>query len=206
LSLAKVDQSNCGRAIFGTLTYPAEFPLDEETFKKHLKIFSQRLLRAFPAAGFHWKLEFQDRGAAHFHPIFWNLSGDSTFVGEFRMWLACSWYEVVGSDDQKHLLAGTSADLINSQFGIMRYVSSYASKCDQTKPGCKVGRYWGIVGRGNIPWAKENIVELSSVQAKLVRRIARRYMAAMNRCRRIRYLERKLPRQMCAGFMLNGDL
>jgi len=206
LSLAKVDQSKCGRPIFGTVTYPADFPLDQETFKKHLKIFSQRFLRAFPASGFHWKLEFQSRGAAHFHPIFWNLSSDSAFVGEFRMWLACNWYEVVGSGDQKHLLAGTSADPIKSQFGIMRYVSGYASKSDQTKPGCKVGRYWGIVGRANIPWAKEQVLELSSVQAKLVRRTARRYMQAMNRVRRMRRLERLLPGHMCAAFMLNGDL
>ena len=72
--------------------------------------------------------------------------------------------------------AGTSADLIKSQFGIMRYVSGYASKSDQTKPGCKVGRYWGIIGRAKIPWAKEQVIELSSAQAKLVRRTARRYM------------------------------
>jgi len=88
----------------------------------------------------------------------------------------------------------------------MRYVSGYASKSDQTKPGCSVGRYWGIVGRANIPWAKENVTELSSAQAKLVRRTARRYMQAMNRCRRIRYLERSLPKEVCASFMLNGDL
>jgi len=207
LSLAKVDQSKCGRPIFGTLTYPADFPLDQETFKRHLKIFSQRFLRSFPSAGFHWKLEFQIRGAAHFHPIFWNLSGDDGgFLREFRGWLAQNWSEVVHSGDQKHLLAGTSADLIKSQFAIMRYVSPYASKSDQTKPGWRVGRYWGIVGRANIPWAKEKVVELSLVEAKLVRRTVRRYMQAVNRIRRIRRLERLLPGQMCTAFMLNGDL
>ena len=107
LSLAKVDQSKCGRPIFGTLTYPADFPLDQETFKRHLKIFSQRFLRSFPSAGFHWKLEFQARGAAHFHPIFWNLGSDKAFLGEFRVWLSWNWFEVVGSGNQKHLLAGT---------------------------------------------------------------------------------------------------
>ena len=206
LSLAKVDQSKCGRPIFGTLTYPADFPLDQKTFKKHLKVFSQRFLRSFPAAGFHWKLEFQTRGAAHFHPIFWNLGNEKAFVGKFRIWVACNWFEVVGSGNPEHLRAGTSADLINSQFGIMRYVSGYVSKSDQTKPGCRVGRYWGVVGRANIPWAKQNVIELSSAQAKLVRRTARRYMYAMNRVRRIRGLERLLPRRTCAPFMLNGDL
>ena len=151
-------------------------------------------------------MEFQRRGAAHFHPIFWSLGSDRASLGKFRVWLAWNWFEVVASGNQKHLLAGTSADLISSQFGIMRYVSGYASKSDQTKPGCSVGRYWGIVGRANIPWAKENVTELSSAQAKLVRRTARRYMQAMNRCRRIRYLERSLPKEVCASFMLNGDL
>src|SRR4029434_5445515 len=95
---------------------------------------------------------------------------------------------------------------MKSQFGIIRYVGGYASKSDQTRPGCRVGRYWGILGRANIPWAKEKIKELSSAQATLVRRTARRYMQAMNRGRRIRHLERSLPKEMCAAFMLNGDL
>ena len=142
LSLAKVDQSKCGRPIFSGFTYPADFPLDQRTFTRHLKMFSQRFLRAFPKAGFHWKLEFQARGAAHFHPIFWNLGRDGEFLREFRGWLARDWYEVVGSGDEQHLRAGTSADLIKSQFGTMRYVSGYVSDGDQTKPGCKVGRYW----------------------------------------------------------------
>jgi len=204
LSLAKVDQSKCGRPIFGTLTYPADFPLDQETFKRHLKVFSQRFLRAFPWAGFHWKLEFQARGAAHFHPIFWNLGSNEEFLREFRCWLAENWYEVVRSGDERHLHAGTSADLIKSQFGIIRYVSGYTSKSDQTKPGCSVGRYWGIVGRANIPWAKENIIEVLPGQAKLVRRIARRYMQAVNRQRRIRHLAKFWPRELCAGTMLSG--
>jgi hypothetical protein len=206
LSLAKVDQSKGGQPMFATLTYPAEFPLDQETFKRHLKVFSQRFLRAFPSAGFHWKLEFQARGAAHFHPIFWNLGSDKAFVGTFRVWLAWNWYEIVGSGDQKHLLAGTSADVIRSRLGIMRYVGGYACKSDQTRPGCKIGRYWGIVGRATIPWAKETVIELSPVQGNLVRRTARRYMYAINRDRRIRHLERASGMQDCSAFLLNGNL
>ena len=33
LSPAKVDQSKCGRPIFGTLTYPADFPLDRKRLR-----------------------------------------------------------------------------------------------------------------------------------------------------------------------------
>jgi hypothetical protein len=141
LSLAKVDQSKCGNPIFGTLTYPAESHVDVETFKRHLKLFSQRFLRAFPHPGFHWKLEFQDRGAAHFHPIFWNLRTDREYLKRFREWLTWTWFEVVGSGDKKHWKAGTFADVVKSPFGILRYVSPYVSNSDQSKPGFRVGRY-----------------------------------------------------------------
>jgi hypothetical protein len=102
-------------------------------------------------------------------------------------------------------LAGTSADPTKSQFGIIRYVSGYASKLDQTRPGCNVGRYWGIVGRANIPWAKENVIELSVAEGKLVRRTTRRYIQAMNQQRRIRHLEKFWPRELCASAMLSGE-
>jgi hypothetical protein len=202
LSLAKVDQRRSGRPIFGTLTYPMDFPVDAEIFKRHLKMFSQRFIRAFPDAGFHWKLEFQERGAPHFHPIFWKLSNDHEFMRRFRAWLACSWFEIVGSGDERHLRAGTSADVVESQLGIIRYVSGYVSKSDQSKPGFRVGRYWGIVNRTKVPWAKEVVVDLSSGEGKLVRRIARRYLKAVNRKRRVRHAERWLS----AESLFNGDV
>jgi len=59
------------------------------------------------------------------------------------------------------------------------------------------------MGRAKIPWAKEQVIEPSSAQAKLVRRTARRYMQAMNRVRRILRLERLLPTQM-PGLRLMG--
>jgi len=181
--LARVDQSRCPHPIFGTLTYPNEFPWEPEIFKGHLDAFGKRFRRSFPGCGFHRKLEFQKRGAPHFHPIFWNVRTDNGSIRLFREWLAQAWDAVVSSRNPAHLLAGTSADVIESQFGILRYVAGYVSDSDQSHPGEKVGRYWGIVGRSNIPWAQVEIMELTVSEAKLVRRIARRYMKAVNRAR-----------------------
>jgi hypothetical protein len=194
MDLAKVDQTKAGKAIFAGLTYPAEFPTDSEIFKEHLHSFSKRFLRSYPHAAFHWKLEFQDRDAAHFHPIFWNLGTSKKEIRHFRKWLARSWYEVVGSNDPRHLAAGTSADVIRSQFGIMRYVGPYVSDDDQSRPGWKVGRYWGIVGRKNIPYAVAPQITLSPAESLCVWRTARRYQRAMNRQRRLKIiLKAKLP-------------
>jgi hypothetical protein len=183
--LAKVDQNKAGKALFCTLTYPEQFPTDAATFKAHLKAFSERFRRAHPAAGFHWKLEFQKRGAAHFHPIVWNLSTSHAAVRQFRKWLAQAWFEVVGSNDPKHLSAGTQADVIESQFGIMRYVGPYVSDDDQSRPGWEVGRYWGVVGRRNIPYAVAPQVTLTPRESLLLWRTARRYQRATNRQRRL---------------------
>ncbi len=186
MDLAKVDQEKAGKAIFAGLTYPEAFPTSAEIFKGHLDAFGKRFTRAFPHAAFHWKLEFQKRDAPHFHPIFWNLSTEGCDVRKFRTWLARTWFEVVGSNDPKHLAAGTSADVIRSQFGIMRYVGPYVSDSDQSRPGWKVGRYWGVVGRANIPYAVAPEVEISPRASLQVWRLARRYQRAINRQRRLR--------------------
>ncbi len=194
LDLARVDQRTCGRPLFISLTYPNEFPLDAATFKGHLRAIGERLRRSFPHAGFHWKLEFQKRGAAHFHLIGWNLPSDREQLRVLREWFAFAWYEVVGSGVWKHFCAGTSVEVIRSQFGIMRYVGPYVAKDDQSMPGAKVGRYWGHIARAQIPYA-ESVQQLRSPAESLLDwRTARRYMRALNRARRSRFVDVSLGR------------
>jgi hypothetical protein len=190
MDLAKVDQNKAGKALFCTLTYPADFPTNAKVFKGHLRAFSERFRRHYPKAAFHWKLEFQERDAPHFHPMVWMLPTDQASVRAFRQWLKQAWYEVVGSNDQKHLAAGTQADVILSQFGIMRYVGPYVSDSDQSRPGWEVGRYWGIVARSNIPYAVAPTVQLSPAESLLVWRTARRYQRALNRERRAKIVQK----------------
>lgn len=52
---------------FITLTYPAQFSNDGRAVKAHLKRFLDRLQRKFPRIRIFWFLEFQERGAPHFH-------------------------------------------------------------------------------------------------------------------------------------------
>jgi len=160
--------------LFAHLTYPAEFSHDSKIYKAHLDNFSLRLLRHHPEASFIWKLEFQKRGAPHFHLFVWGV-GD---VEEFKLWLSKTWFEVVASGDVKHLAAGTRVERIASRSKAMAYCSGYASKDDQTRPGDYVGRYWGACQRKNIPWAKLAHIELTEKQAKVVRRTMRRFTLA----------------------------
>ena len=187
IKIASVCRSE--RPWFCTLTYPAEWTWDVKLWKLHLKMFSQRFLRRWPDAGFIWKLEFQKRGAPHFHPFIWGMKDGQ--YRDFMHWLSDVWNEIV-EGDASHFAAGTSIERMRSVGAAIRYVSGYASKADQTLPGQKVGRYWGVVGKERIPWGKEEVTSLDHDQARFVMRTLRRYIMATNRQTRIRIVARQL--------------
>jgi hypothetical protein len=176
---------------FLTLTYPAEWIWDADLWKRHLKIFSQRFIRRFPTAGFVWKLEFQRRGAPHFHPFVWGIP-ETEGWREIIDFVSEAWFEVVGSGDQKHFIAGTRVEKLRSATAAIRYVSGYASKSDQTLVGKKVGRYWGVVAKENIPWGLAETIELNERQSKMVLRTCRRFIMAVNRQQRIKRVAKQI--------------
>lgn len=183
--------------LLACLTYPEDFPRDPAVYKRHLKIVLQRAKRKFPTLGGTWKLEFQERRAAHFHMELWGVPVDEwvsekaranpdnhkglVLYSQFVQWLSQTWYEVVGSNDPKHLRAGTSCEWARSVAGAISYASSYGTKVEQTLVGEKVGRYWGAFARQNIPWGEPVERVTTEQQAVCVARTARRL--AQSRCR-----------------------
>lgn len=133
-----------------TLTYPYEYPCDGITTKNHLRRFLQELQRDYrrqrketsPPHSAFWFLEFQQRGAPHYH-IFTNAPVD-------KNWASKRWYEIVGSEDIRHLHAGTRCEKLHrGRAGTISYASKYAAKCEQklTPKGFEnVGRFWGVYG------------------------------------------------------------
>ena len=195
---------------FLTLTYPAEWTWDAELWKRHLKVFSQRFVRRFPTAGFIWKLEFQERGAPHFHSFVWGIP-ESDGVRAIIDFISEAWFEVVRSGDEKHFIAGTRVEKMRSAKAAIRYVSGYASKTDQTLPGKKVGRYWGVVGKENIPWGRPETIVLDHAQSKFMLRTVRRYIQSVNRETRIRRVAKQVglkPSQFISfgGWFERGDI
>lgn len=127
---------------FLTLTYPGDSfgysprDLDGPTIKKHINSFCQFLRRKKIA--YVWILEFQERGAPHFHFL---LSG---FVDKTK--IAQEWFSIVGSGDPRHLAAGTRVESVKNPDHVGAYMGSYMSKLDQkTVPAgfYRVGRFWG---------------------------------------------------------------
>ena len=166
-SMAKVNKGDLPQFI--TLTYPAEYSDDFRDWKDDLRRFNQRLEYRFPFYAAFWKLEFQKRGAPHFHLLAWGLPR-----AHMKDFIAMMWYKTVGSGDEKHLKAGTQISRIKSWRGVMAYASKYLGKtqeCNENPPG----RFWGIFNRTGIPWSDEVIYFISQGQAVLAMRYMRRY-------------------------------
>lgn len=146
-----------------TLTYPREYEISGKTVKSDLKAILQFIIRKGYADKYLWFLEFQDRGAPHFHIL---LDGDGILPG-WRRDLAWRWANMVtrvpalsdnATPDQIRLynlevskVFRVNADpkaweLIRDDDGAKRYVTKYACKQFQkTVPKLyrDVGRFWG---------------------------------------------------------------
>jgi len=156
---------------FVTLTYPAEWPSDPTEWKRHLKVFRLRLGRKFPGVCFIWRLEFQKRGAPHYHLLVWGAP-----YGKLLEWVSLAWYQVVDSGDEKHLRAGTRVERIRSFKQVMRYASKELGKVSQVVNEYHgVGRWWGVFGRDFLPWAVLSRLQVHDADVDRFMRWLRRF-------------------------------
>lgn len=165
--------------LFITLTYPSSFP-DARASKRHIKMFFQRLQRAFPGIGLIWKLEPQKRGAPHYHILLWGL--DLEKVSAF---VPGAWFDIAGCGDKNHLLwhrglLGNQhcVQAVRSWRGVWSYASKYLGKTFEVEGWSNVGRYWGIINRDNVPFGELVQEEVTRKKAIEVNRYQRRFSGA----------------------------
>lgn len=153
--------------VFVTLTYPAVYSSDPVRWKRDFDVFCKRLQRRFEKIALVWKLEFQKRGAPHYHLMVWGAD-----YANLLAFCSSAWYQVVGSLDEKHFRAGVRVEKIRSIRGVFSYASKYLGKTEQVIQG--VGRFWGVRGEENIPWADLVQVAVTYPEAvKLIRFLRR---------------------------------
>ncbi len=88
-----------GEYVFLTLTYPKEFPHDPLVWKRQLKTFMKAWARQYGQPRAVWVLEFQERGAPHFHIVFEAPPGVGRAIDDqlphVRRWFAGTWHRIV---------------------------------------------------------------------------------------------------------------
>lgn len=157
LRLMEVDWSAVDTA-WVTLTYHDQWGESWQSWKRDLRAFQKRLDRSeFRCVFDTWRLEFQRRGAPHFHLICAWLSGFVPDFVRFRAWVRRAWAEVIGAcEDLAHLRWGTKVVQVtrgSSGDGLgqlMGYICKDQMKVDQAvvkDRHVETGRVWGIRGR-----------------------------------------------------------
>jgi hypothetical protein len=177
-----------------TLTLPGDWQAvapSAAAFKKITERFWMRWSRRWGKPECVWKLEFQRRGAPHLH-IYTAIPPGR----DFQQWLSTTWYECVGSGDERHLRAGTGVDwgegvrasdpkrlavyFLKRAAGHNLKGSSkeYQHRVPQIwAESGGAGRFWGVKGL-----AKADVeVQLSDVDFIALRRLLRRWAKANGR-------------------------
>jgi hypothetical protein len=166
-----------------TFTYRANMQ-DHAQAKNHLTLLSKWLVYHFPQAACIWRLEYQLRGAIHFHILALGVS----FIDQDK--LTAYWQELTSDDSYPDIKP------IRSRRKVMSYISKYIAKMEQSElprddsgfislPYSEnfTGRFWGVFNRKVLPLAKEHIMLVAGNKQALcnIRRYARRKWAGMSR-------------------------
>lgn len=171
-------KANGLKSVFLTLTYGQSFPSPREA-KRHLDTFMKRLKRKHENISGFWRLEFQRRGAPHFHLLLFNLP----FLPKQE--LANNWFAVIGSaygdfTSGESEAPFTRIELLSSHKHASRYVAKYVAKADGVEGGFNIaayltaegefihpqngdncgsiGRWWGVFNAQALPLA--DLVEI----------------------------------------------
>lgn len=168
------------RAVFVTMTMPDEYHPNNTDCHHNRAVFrkfEKRFIRQFPAGGFVWRKEYQDRKSGlhvgdlfpHYHLVVWGVSYE-----RLRAWIAPAWWQSCGSLSDDHLKSGTRVELCRTWRGTLWYISTYVAKCD-VSPEFDTGRLWGFVGGENLPFVQPLIMYLSERGAIRMLRYMRRF-------------------------------
>lgn len=200
-----------------TLTYPGDWLTvapDGKAAKRHLQALRKRYGKAW-GRDLHavWKLEFQARGAPHFHLLMVPPHGRARTPGKrarkaawigaglpFRMWLSVVWADIVAHPDPeeraKHEQAGTGVDFAKGlRASDPKRVSVYFTKhgaFSAKEYQNRVPEEWQAPGKGPGRfwgyWGLRRVtvgIEVTPEQAAWAARIVRRWARAQGTTREV---------------------
>jgi len=162
------------------LTYGKEnVPSDGVTAHAHLASFLNAIRKKYPGSTYMWILEFQKRGAPHFHVFFsFPVSQDK------REWIADRWCSITGGDMSQFLFHHHPKNFIPWDMKKGGYLCKYLEKKDQKNVPdnfLNVGRFWGaslaMAPECERLWINEKESEnnIDKGAVSTVRQITRRY-------------------------------
>lgn len=181
--LAKVQWSTLPQPLWITLTYHGPdgyWPADPY---RHLHQWLQTIQSNHGPMHYVWRLQWQARGAPHFHLVLWPPNSSNFFCKRaYRQSLAYSWHEIADPTSKPHRTYGAKIEPLESYRHAARYIARYVAKESSQDVATGSARRWGH--SRNLPVANALVLESSLHTAQLIRRIVRRYVRSQARDRR----------------------
>lgn len=148
--LAKIDGNLEEKPLFVSLTYHYGHLKKKTRPKKQLHNFLVQVRNFDPDVQFIWRMEFQIRGAPHFHLIIFPGGGKINLTDRrYATEISRIWHKIADPNSNKHKEYGCSVITINSYSQACSYLSKYVAKCHDTEVDLKEGKHWG--NSSNLP-------------------------------------------------------
>ena len=167
------------RPVFITLTLPGR-DWEQIDYQDAFKRWRERLCQYVPGVWGFWVIEYQKRGAIHYHlaldrEAILQVSGS---LKAFKPWVSQSWYESVGSGQEDHLKAGTNGRYCKS---LPTYLAKEKGKrmppdVDNEAAPRHTGQFWGKIGRKFIKTHQiENVKEVTEAEFQHFQKVLESY-------------------------------
>lgn len=142
LNMLQVDRLQ--KPVFVTTTFHDTYPADAVTLKKILDKFLKRFKRQWPGSVYFWRVEYQKRGAPHFHFIFWQTLGNQPWdENELAVWVCNNW-NALNLCGCKHCVSySTRVDAVTDFDRAKKYVAKYLAKNSDNVGEYLLKRQWG---------------------------------------------------------------
>lgn len=176
--------------ILCTLTFHEKFPLEKSSLKKLVDNFNKSLKRFDEGLEYIWKLEFQKRGAPHFHYILLSKNNYSLEKKKkLNQFLRETWIRLVADDSEDFKKHSLDFREIYNDAKTVNYLLKYVGKIDESTDNIELGRYWALSNKIDFsPLRVVNVDEdfYESLRIILLRYIKQKYKINENDFERIK--------------------
>lgn len=141
---SEISLSEFRKIYFVTLTYHHDWPDEPKKLKRQLDNYIKRLSRINVNLHYLWRLEYQKRGAPHFHFIFlipkkWETFREGRFLDDVKN----HWLEIKECSCSSCRSYAVKSEELVSYRKALYYVSKYVGKVDESLVNKAIGRRWG---------------------------------------------------------------
>lgn len=141
---SEVSLSHYNKIYWVTLTFHEDWPADPKKLKVILGNYIKRLNRFDKELHYIWRLEWQKRGAPHFHFIILiQKKGKKFREGWLIDAIKQNWIEVKKCNCKYCKQYAVKTEELCTYRKAVYYVSKYIGKVDETKIDAAIGRRWG---------------------------------------------------------------